>query len=88
MGEIVGAMLPPEGEEAHFGGGYTSLQMALIIVNVTTYAIATLALGLRIYTSACINKRTDVGDCAYPRLFCRVSMLTRFVQCSSSHPGA
>jgi hypothetical protein len=39
------------------------LQMALIIANFSTYAIATVFLLLRMYTSAFINRRTDLGDC-------------------------
>ncbi|KAF1964546.1 hypothetical protein BU23DRAFT_492296 [Bimuria novae-zelandiae CBS 107.79] len=55
-------MPAPEGQTAHFGDGYTSLQTALVVVNIVTYALATVALALRIYTSAFINKRTDIGD--------------------------
>jgi hypothetical protein len=50
-----------EGEEVVFGGGYTSLQDALVGANISTYAIATVVLCLRIYTSAFINRRTDLA---------------------------
>lgn len=56
-------MPAPEGEFAVFGGEYTSLQTALVVANISTYAIATAFLFLRIYTSAFINRRTDWGDC-------------------------
>ncbi|KAK7186877.1 integral membrane protein [Paraphaeosphaeria sporulosa] len=57
-----GVMPAPEGEHAVFDGGYTSLQIALFAANLSTYTIATVFLGLRVYTSAFINRRTDWGD--------------------------
>jgi hypothetical protein len=63
-----GAMPPPPGEVANFGDEQSSLQIALFVANISTYAIATVFLFLRIYTSAFINRRTDVGDCKMPFL--------------------
>jgi hypothetical protein len=59
----MGVMPAPPGQVADFSDDYTSLQMALIIANISTYAIATVFLFLRMYTSAFINRRTDLGDC-------------------------
>jgi hypothetical protein len=62
----MGAMPAPVDEEPNFSKDYSSLQMALVIANISTYAIATVFLVLRIYTSAFINRRTDIGDCTMP----------------------
>ncbi|CAI6249666.1 unnamed protein product [Periconia digitata] len=58
----MGVMPVPPNEIQNFDEPYTSVQMALIVGNITTYAVATVFLFLRIYTSAFINRRTDLGD--------------------------
>ncbi|KAK2596067.1 hypothetical protein N8I77_013575 [Diaporthe amygdali] len=58
----VGVIPAPAGETAHFGDGHTSLQTTLIVINLVTFAFATVFLCLRLYTSAFIIKRPDLGD--------------------------
>lgn len=59
----VGVLPAPTGVTANFDDGYSSLQITLIVVNAVTYFFATLFMCLRFYTSAFINKRTELGDC-------------------------
>lgn len=66
----IGYLDAPSGVVPDFNRGLTSVQIIIIVLFSVTYALATLFLVLRLYTSAFINKGVDVGDCEldYPEL--------------------
>ncbi|KAF5006519.1 hypothetical protein FDECE_7121 [Fusarium decemcellulare] len=58
MSQDVGAMPPPDGVTPDFDGR-TSLQQTVVVVYACTFAIASVVLGLRLYSAAAIVRKLD-----------------------------